>query len=185
MQYTAPNHGNSGAAKLFFVIKRSTLQIFKKQVSQTGKRVISVLYDNKTQMQNEDRDYSDLPRSKKQLIDLPRSSLMNNEVRDILAYNKELNNDATLWHHSDIPDDLWVTENENIVVEMSNGITLPISVDPTFNFGAYDITPLTYRIALFQCKSQNLSKKWVPATVVRPAIVYQNKSPNTYELAMR
>ena len=47
-------------------------------------------------MQNEDRDYRDLPRSKKQLIDLPRSFLMDNEVCDILAYNKELNNDATL-----------------------------------------------------------------------------------------
>ena len=70
----------------------------KKQVSQTGKRVISVLYDNKTQMRNEDRDYGDLPRSKKQLIDLPRSSLMDSEVLDILAYNEELNNDATLWH---------------------------------------------------------------------------------------
>ena len=74
------------------------MQIFKKQVSQTGKRVISVLYDNKTQMRNEDKDYGDLPRSKKQLIDLPRSSLMDSEVLDILAYNEELNNDATLWH---------------------------------------------------------------------------------------
>ena len=53
MQYTAPNHDSSGAAKLFFAIKKSTLQVFKKQVSQTAKRVISVLYDNKTQMQNE------------------------------------------------------------------------------------------------------------------------------------
>ena len=62
-------------------------------------------------MRNEDRDYGDLPRSKKQLIDLPRSSLMDNEVLDILAYKEELNNDATLWHHSDIPDDFWVIGN--------------------------------------------------------------------------
>ena len=87
------------------------MQIFKKRVSQTGKRVISVLYDNKTQMRNEDKDYGDLPRSEKQLIDLPRSSLMDNEVLDILAYKEELNNDATLWHHSDIPDDFWVIGN--------------------------------------------------------------------------
>ena len=57
-------------------------------------------------MQNEDSDYGDLPRSKKQLIDLPRSSFMDNEVGDILDYNKELNNDAILWHHSDIPIEL-------------------------------------------------------------------------------
>ena len=87
--------------------------------------------------------------------------------------------------HSDIPDDFWVIGNENIVVEMSNGITLPILVDPTFNFGAYDITPFSYRIVLFQCKSQNVSKKWALATMVGPAIVYLNKSANTYKLTMR
>ena len=39
-----------------------------------------------TQMRNENSDYGDLPRSKKQLIDLSRSSLMDNEVGDILAH---------------------------------------------------------------------------------------------------
>ena len=87
--------------------------------------------------------------------------------------------------HSDIPDDFWVIGNENIVVEMSNGITFPILVDPTVNFGAYDITPFSYRIVLFQCKSQNVSKKWALATVVGPAIVYLNKSGNTYKSTMR
>ena len=57
-----------------------------------------------SQIRNEDSDYGDLPRSKKQLIDLPRSSFMDNEVGDILDYNKELNIDAILWHHSDIPE---------------------------------------------------------------------------------
>ena len=61
-----------------------------------------------------------------------------------MVYNKELNNDAIVWHHSDIPDDLWVIGTENIAVEMANFITLPISVDQTFDFGAYDITPFTY-----------------------------------------
>ena len=106
-------------------------------------------YDNVTQMQNEDSDYCDLPRSKKQLIDLSRSSLMDNDVGDIIAYNEELNNDAIVWHHSDIPDDLWVTGTENVAVEMSNAIILPISVDPTFNFGAYDITLFTYGSVVF------------------------------------
>ena len=129
------------------------------QKVQKGKRVISVLYNNVTQMRNEDSDYGDLPRSNKQLIDFSRSSLMDNEVGDILAYNEKLNNYAIVWHHSDIPDDLWVTGTENIAVEMSNAITLPISVDPTFNFGADDITQFTYRSVVFQCKSKNVAKR--------------------------
>ena len=61
--------------------------------------MINVLYNNVTQTQNEDSDYGDIPRSKKQLIDLSRSSLMDNEVGDILVYNKESNNGAIVWHH--------------------------------------------------------------------------------------
>ena len=33
---------------------------------------------------------------------------MENEAGDILAYIEEPNNDAIVWHHSDIPDNLWV-----------------------------------------------------------------------------
>ena len=52
VQYTAPNHGNSGVEKTFFAIKKSNLQNFNQQVSQKGKRVISILYGNVTQMGN-------------------------------------------------------------------------------------------------------------------------------------
>ena len=124
------------------------------------------MYDKVTQMRNKDSDYGDLPRSKKELIDLSRSSLIDSEVGDILAYNEELNNGAIVWHHSDIPDNLWVIWTENIAVEISNAITLPISFDSTFNFGACDITPFTYRSVVFHCKSKNVAKKWVPATMV-------------------
>ena len=64
-------------------------------------------------------------------------------------------------------------------------ITLPKSVDPTFNFGVYDIIPFTYISVVFQCKSKNPAKKWVLATMVRPTKIYHNKSAGTYESAMR
>ena len=79
-------------------------------------------------------------------------------MSDILAYNEELNNDSIPCHHSNIPDDFWVTGTENIAVEMANATTLPMSVDLTFNFGAYDITPFTYRSVVFQCKSKRSQK---------------------------
>ena len=82
-QYSAPNHCNSSTEKPFFVIKKSTFQDFKKKLSLKGKRVIIVLYDNVTQMRNKDSNYGDLPRSKKQLIDLSRSSFMDNAVGDV------------------------------------------------------------------------------------------------------
>ena len=45
-------------------------------------------------------------------------------------------------------------ETENIAVKMSNTITLSISVDLTFNLGAYDFTRFTYRSVVFHSKSK-------------------------------
>ena len=45
-------------------------------------------------------------------------------------------------------------ENEKIAVKMSNTITLSISVDLTFNLGAYDFARFTYRSTVFPCKSK-------------------------------
>ena len=59
-----------------------------------------------------------------------------------------------------------------------------MSICPTFNFGAHDITPFTCRSVIFQCKSKNLAKKLIPGTMIRPAVVHY-KSANTYESAMR
>ena len=68
--------------------------------------------------------------------------------------------------------------------KMSNAIILPTSVDVTFHFGTYDITPFTYSIA-FQHKFKNVAKKWVLATMVGPTIINHNKSVDTYESTMR
>ena len=51
--------------------------------------------------------------------------------------------------------------SENIAGEMFNAVTLSISVNLTFNFGAYDVTTFT-RSVVFQCKSKIVAKKWVP-----------------------
>ena len=109
-----------------------------RDMTRTYSQVISVLYDYVSQMQNEGTDCGNVPRSKKQLIDLSRSSLMVTEVGDILACNKELNIDSIVWHHSDIPE--LETKIKNIAVKMSNNITLSTSVNITFNLGAYSFT---------------------------------------------
>ena len=59
------------------------------------------------------------------------------------------------------------------------------SVDPTFNFGVFDVTPFTYRIFMFQSKSKNIAQKWLPATMIGPTIIQHSKTADTYETAMR
>ena len=124
----------------------------------------------------------DLPRSKKQLTDLLRSPFAYNEVGNIFAYNKELGDNSVLWHHSDIPEDLWVIGTNDIAFEMSNAANFrPISVDPTFNFGVFDVTSFTFRSFMVQCKSKNVAQKWVSATMIGP----HSKTADTYETSIR
>ena len=109
LQCAAPRHDNVNADTPFIPLKKSTLYKFKKQVSGKDKRAVSIVYDHAAQSGNEDNDYGDLPRSKKQLIDLSRSPFVDNEVGD----------KSILWHHSGIPEDLWVIGTNDIAFEMS------------------------------------------------------------------
>ena len=60
------------------------MQHFKQEVSNRGKKqTIRDVYD--TAVAERDSDYGHMPRSKKQLKDLSRSSLANNDVADLLA----------------------------------------------------------------------------------------------------
>ena len=69
---------------------------------------------------------------RKQLIDLSRSQLADNKVGDILTYIEELGDSGIIWHHSDIPDDLWLLETNIMTNELSNATkVLPTSANPT------------------------------------------------------
>ena len=101
-----------------------------------------------------------MPRSKKQVIDLAGAGPSKarrqpvNEVEGLLAYNAELDEDGIVLHHSDIPADLWVLATNRMLenLKKSEG-GLPLSVDPTFNHGQFEVTPFTYRHHLIESKS--------------------------------
>ena len=71
------------------------------------------MYDNSHQNGSDNRDFGDLLRSKKQLIDLQQLPSAENEVGDIVAYNEELGENP--WYHGDIPSNLWVCILNKIV----------------------------------------------------------------------
>ena len=73
-----------------------------------------------------------------------------------------------------------------MTVEMcSSASPFPLSVDPTFNFGADEVTPFTYRSILVESKSKNMTGVWVPATMIRPVAIQYEKSTETKETVMR
>ena len=143
------------------------------------------MYDRFCQGFEEDYDYGDQPRSKKQLVDLCRSQHADNEVGDILGYNEELGDDSILWYHGDIPTDLWVIGTKEMVAEIPRASKyFPLPVDSTFNFEAYEVTRVTYRNMLFECKSRNMRNVLVPATMIGPVIFHHGKSTPSHDTAL-
>ena len=186
VSFKVASHGNAKSLKPFYVVKKSSLRQFQDEIGARGKRSISLVYDDAHKNQSGESDYGDLPGSKKQLIDIARPKLPDNEVGDILVYNEELGDDEVPWFHGDIPSDLWVFGTKVMEEEMnSSAECYPLSVDATFNFGAFEVTPFTYRNVKIESKSKNIPGHWVPTVMVGPTIIQHNKDPETYELSMR
>ena len=103
-----------------------------------------------------------------------------------LAYNEEMEDKGIVWYDGDIPSDLWVIGNARMLNNMSNAVGgLPISIDPTFNHGAFEVTPVTYRHQLIESRSKNYPNQWVKATVVGPTIIHHEKTEETFDTACR
>ena len=108
------------------------------------------------------------------------------EVEAILAYNNELEDDCIVWFHSDVPNDMWVFGNERMqhnLKDITGG--LPVSVDPKFNHGAFEVTPLTYRHKLIKSKSKNVNGRWTEALMIGPTIIHHKKTEDGFDIGMR
>ena len=151
--FEVPAHGNSDMVRgtPFHPLTKSTLAKIRKGVNTVGKVNSGAIYEASTSS-TDNCDYGDLPRSQKQITDFASSArsrahaVPDNEVEMLLSYNSELEDDEIVFYHGDIPQDLWVIGTERMLSELcqaSNG--QPISVDATFNHGALEVTPLTYR----------------------------------------
>lgn len=62
---------------------------------------------------------------------------------------------------------------------------LPISIDPTFNFGAFEVTPLTYRHHIVESKSKNFAGKWNPALLLGPTLIHHSKTEDVFDTGLR
>ena len=67
----------------------------------------------------------------------------------------------------------------------SSPSSFPLSVDPTLNFGAHEVTHFTYRSILVEYKSKNMTGVWVLATVIGSVVIQHEKSTETYQTVMR
>ena len=108
-----------------------------------------------------------------------------NEVGDIFGYDVALGDDSILRYHGNIPTDLWVIGMNEMLPEIPRASKyFPLSLDSTFNFWAYKVTPVTYRNMLFVCESRNMRNLWVSATMIGPVIIHHGKSTLSYNTSL-
>ena len=108
----------------------------------------------------------------------------NNEVEVILAYNEGLD-DEIIWSHSDVPGDLWVLGTNRMQHDLGHAEGgMPMSVDPTFNFGKYEVTPVTYRHQFMLSASKNVHGKLNNAVMLRPTIIHHSKCEDIFNRAI-
>ena len=137
-------------------------------------------------------DFGDQPHSKKQIRDLaynePQGKVKApfSKVEVLLGYNEELAENGIISYHGDLPQDLWVIGTNRMIADLSHASGgYPLSVDPTFNHGAFEVTPVTYRHQHIEAKSRNVHDSWSNAVMVGLTIIHHSKTKDIYDTALR
>ena len=176
--FTVSPHGNSKKSTVpFYPIKKSTMKddltfkspavAFMNAVKSAGGIVGA-------------RDSGELPRSKRQVYDLNRNMKKTDQVDELLQYSKHREEAIVIEHH-DVPEDLWVLGKSHMTNDLSRFCTSelvnhPFSVDPTFNFGQYEVTPFTYKHLFLKSKRTGLAP-----TFVGPTAIHHSKQKSVYK----
>lgn len=106
------------------------------------------------------RQPEQLPRSKQQFYDIkPKMRRSVDEVEELLLYSRSMDDPIVLEHH-DLPEDLRVLGKQLMCNDLSRFCcsevrSYPLSVDPTFNFGRFEVTPCSYKHLLLKSRRTN------------------------------
>ena len=183
LSFLAEPHGNCKSGSLFYPVKKSTMGSIKIKVSENKLRKRTI-YKEMSHVANFDYGYA--PRSLKQIYNVGHNLKPQNELESILAFNEELDKDEIIWFHSDIPNDVWVLGRNHMITGMRHGSLLhPLSVDPTFNHGEFEVTPFTFRSHIFDSKSKNITAKYIKVTLPGPVVLHHGKKENIFTLAFK
>ena len=179
--YEVPSHGNSKRkGKPFYPSKKSTLQGIKDELNSTSAAVafrnVSVSAGGVLNA----REPGDLPRSRKQVYDIKRQMRKVDEIGELLQYTKNSEESIVLEHH-DVPEDLWVLAKPHMTTDLSRFCTSdqlnhPLSVDPTFNFGKFEVTPFTYKHLFLKSKRTGAAPSFLG-----PTAIHYSKQKSVYK----
>ena len=180
VEFQVPSHGNrKNGSQPFYPSQKSTLNEMKKGLSSATPSTVynRCISDNGGALKA--TNPGQLPRSRQQLYQMKYEKVRREDGEELLVYAKNKEKTIILEHH-DMPEDLWVLGTKQMCKDMIRFCTSPVSsypfsVDPTFNFGKYEVTPFTYRHLLL--KSQRTG---VPPVFLGPTALHHSKERTTY-----
>ena len=152
VEFKVTSHGNSrdSANKPFYPTARSTLDAIKQKVKEDT--AAHVYNDVKKEVGGPSRARTpgSLPRSLKQVSDIKvQAKRSDDPVEELLVYARK-KDEKIILRHQDMPADLWVLGTDVMCVDVGKftsceQLSHPISIDPTFDMGQFEVTPVVYR----------------------------------------
>ena len=115
---------------------------------------------------------SDLPHGKHKIYNAKSrlsSSFAQDDVKDLLKYTRD--KEDLILHHSDFPEDRWVLGTNSMCSDLakftsSEVISHPFSVDPTFQMGQFEVTPVVFKNLLLKSKRTDESPVFLGPTMI-------------------
>eukprot|EP00112_Aurelia_sp_Birch-Aquarium-sp1_P005670 Seg1645.5 transcript_id=Seg1645.5/GoldUCD/mRNA.D3Y31 product="hypothetical protein" protein_id=Seg1645.5/GoldUCD/D3Y31 len=185
VQLDVQRHGNSKSAlqKPFYPTKKSTMTAMKQKLKSNESSIVYEELRVAGGGMSAARAPSDLPRGMAQIYQAKFREVKhgsNDDVSDLLKYARD--REDLLLHHSDYPNDLWITGTKAMCHDIgrfttSEIMSYPVSVDPTFNLGRFEVTPIVYRNLLLTSKRTKESPVFLG-----PTMIHHNKTGSTYRV---
>ena len=177
--FEVARHGNRKTGdKPFYPTQKSTMEALKEELSTKPVSGVFKMVSSSAGGILRARQPEQLPRSRQQLYDIKSKMKKSvDEVEELLLYSKTMDDPIVLEHH-DVPEDLWVLGKQHMCNDLSRFccsevMSFPLSVDPTFNFGRYEVTPYSYKHLLLKSKRT----KETPVFLGPTAIHYSKSKP--------
>ena len=116
------------------------------------------------------QNLGELPRSRQQIYDLKSKMRKTDEIEELLIYSKQKDHTIIIEHH-DVPEDLWILGKKHMCQDLSafcasETLRHPFSVDQTFNFGHFEVTPFSYKHLLLTSKRTKDSPVFLGPTAI-------------------
>lgn len=170
VKFEVTTHGNGKYGKKPFCPTKSTMEAIKEELSHSAPSVAFKKVTSDSGGALKAQNPGELPRSTQQIYDLKSNMRKTDEIEELLIYSKQKDDTIILEHH-DVPEDLWILSKKHMCQDLSRFCTSetlshPFSVDPTFNFGHFEVTPFSYKHLLLTSKRTKDSPVFLGPTAI-------------------